>query len=342
MDLTVRHSRGEYLVHEVPLERLFEGVEDANVITDSNVARHYAGQLGPLRKVLVVPAGEASKSFQRLEESVGWLARSGANRRSQVVAFGGGVVGDLAGFAAATFGRGVPFVQIPTSLLAMVDSSVGGKVGIDLPEGKNLVGAFWPPTEVRLCRDLLDTLPQDEFTNGLAEIVKMGAILDRALFERLEGERLEPASPSLPEVIGRSIALKAQVVAEDEYETAGLRAILNFGHTVGHAIEAEQGYTGLKHGQAVAVGMVLEARLGEALGLTPPGVALRIRETAARQGLPVALPPGLEPDSLIAWMRRDKKALGQALSFSLLTGLGACKLVHGVDESLVAAVLGSE
>lgn len=298
---------------------------DCRILTDANVAA-----VAPLPKVptLVLSPGEATKSLGTFGEALGWLATSGASRRTTVVALGGGVVGDLAGFVAAAYMRGVPCLQIPTTLLAMVDSSVGGKVAVDLPEGKNLAGAFWPPSEVRLPLDALDTLPPRQRTNGMAEVLKYGFILDAPLLDA-------------PLDVLRCVALKAQVVEEDEHETTGRRAILNFGHTVGHAIERLTGYGPVLHGEAIAVGMAVEAVLGERLGVTAPGTADVVRETLERHGLSTRHPIVREAGGMLAAMRGDKKAVGGRLAFSLLTRIGECKLVADVPEDDVRRVLES-
>ena len=323
--MTVRHSAGEYEVTTTTLEGALSGLPaDSRILTDSNVAA-----LVPIPSgipALVLPPGEGTKSLQAFGEALGWLARSGASRRTTVVALGGGVVGDLAGFVAASYMRGVPLLQIPTTLLAMVDSSVGGKVAIDLPEGKNLAGAFWPPVEVRIPLDALDSLDERQRRNGLAEVLKYGFIMDPPLLDA-------------PLDVMRCVALKARVVEEDEYETTGRRAILNFGHTIGHAIERLTGYGPVLHGEAIAVGMALEAELGERLGIGQKGTAETVRETLARHGLPVAHPTVRSVEPMLAAMRGDKKSVGGALAFSLLTRVGECRLVADVSESLVRSVL---
>jgi 3-dehydroquinate synthase len=285
-----------------------------------------------------VKPGEQSKSLPVVERLADWLADSGASRRSTVVAWGGGVVGDLAGFVAAVYMRGVDFVQIPTTLLAMVDSSVGGKVGIDTAQGKNLVGAFWPPTEVRVSVEFLSTLDPKELRGGLAEVIKYGLIMDEALFVQFE-ESVWFSVEDWKPIVERCIDLKRQVVEQDEFETQGLRAILNFGHTVGHAIEAATSYSGPSHGDAVAIGMVMETRLAERLGVCPAGTASRIADCLRRQGLPTSAPPGLNPESLVEIMLRDKKATERRLAFSLLTRVGECKLIQDVPREDVLAAL---
>ena len=322
--MTVKHSGGEYPVVETTLAQALQNLPpDARILTDANVAA-----LAPLPDLptLVLPPGEATKSLERFGEALGWLARSGASRRTTIVALGGGVVGDLAGFVAAAYMRGVPLVGIPTTLLAMVDSSVGGKVAIDLPEGKNLAGAFWPPVEVRLPLDALETLPPRQRANGMAEVLKYGFIMDAPLLDA-------------PLDVMRCVALKARVVEEDERETTGRRAILNFGHTVGHAIERLTGYGPVLHGEAIAVGMAVEADLGERLGASAPGTAAEVRRVLAAHGLPTRHEAVHEVEPMLAAMRGDKKAVGGNLAFSLLTGIGECKLVSNVPERDVRRAL---
>ncbi|GHA77592.1 3-dehydroquinate synthase [Cognatilysobacter bugurensis] len=294
----------------------------------------------------VLPPGEHEKTLARFGECLDALARLGATRDATVYALGGGVVGDLAGFAAACWMRGIDVVQLPTTLLAMVDSSVGGKTAVDLPAGKNLVGAFHPPRAVIADTATLRTLPERELRAGLAEVVKYGAIFDIAFLDWLEQQAealLARDDAALAEAIARSCAYKAGVVARDPFER-GDRAMLNFGHTFGHAIETEQGYTGtlgdgLNHGEAVSVGMVLAARLSTALGLAPQVDEDRLCVLLARLGLPVTLPHGLEPHALVARMRLDKKADAQGLRLILWEGAGEARIVPGVDEDAVRAVL---
>ena len=333
MRTVVRHSRGEYAVEATDVRSVLAGLgEDDFVVTDENVG----AALG-VSDCLAVPAGEQSKSLRVFGEVLEWLAQR-AHRSSRVVALGGGVVGDLAGYAAASFMRGVRLLQVPTSLMAMVDSSVGGKVGIDLDGGKNLAGAFWPPEQVLVPLDALATLPARHFANGAAEVWKYGAILDSELFSRLESAPLAPGVET-GEVVFRCVELKRGVVEEDEHETTGRRAVLNFGHTVGHAIELATGYGPVLHGEAVAIGMVCEALLGESLGETKAGTAERLRKGLASQGLPTRLPGGGSRDVLVQAMRRDKKAGRNGLAFSLVSEIGACRLVVGVPEEDVLRTL---
>lgn len=333
--MTVRHSRGQYEVELTDVAGALRAIgPDDCVITDENVR----DALGLSVAHLAVQPGESSKSMAVYGQALEWLSAR-ACRSTRVVALGGGVVGDLAGFAAATFMRGLRLVQIPTSLLAMVDSAVGGKVGIDLAAGKNLAGAFWPPERVLIPTDALGTLPERHFVNGAAEVWKYGAIMSPGLFERLERSPLRPGSPDIGQVVMECVGLKRQVVEEDEFEKTGRRAVLNFGHTVGHALEQSMGYQGLLHGEAVSIGMVLEARLAGALGVAGAELADRLAAGLASQGLPTTMPDGLSADRLIGAMRRDKKADQNGLSFSLVSKIGACKLHSGVDEGAVRAVL---
>jgi 3-dehydroquinate synthase len=327
----------------------------ALIVSDSHVAPLHADRVKALLHAAkpqlalstwVMPAGEREKTLARFGECLDALASLGATRDATVVALGGGVVGDLAGFAAACWMRGVDCVQLPTTLLAMVDSSVGGKTAVDLPQGKNLVGAFHPPRAVIADTTVLRTLPDRELRAGLAEVVKYGAIFDADFLAWLEAHAdalLARDDTTLAEAIARSCEFKADVVARDPYEH-GHRALLNFGHTFGHAIEAEQGYAGadrdaLNHGEAVAVGMVLAARLSTVLGMAPAADGDRLEALLQRLGLPTRIPAGLAAPALIARMRLDKKADAHGLRFVLWDGAGSARMVAGVAEETVGAVL---
>ncbi|GAA5005106.1 3-dehydroquinate synthase [Pseudoluteimonas lycopersici] len=323
----------------------------ALIVSDANVAPLYARRVvdalrsrdGLVVGECVLPAGEESKRLPQFERVLQSLADLGATRDACVYALGGGVVGDLAGFASACWMRGIDCVQLPTSLLAMVDSSVGGKTGLDLDAGKNLVGAFHPPVAVLADTDTLRTLPVRELRAGLAEVVKYGAIRDTDFLDWLEQNvdaLLANDGDALAEAISRSCAHKAAIVERDPFER-GERALLNFGHTFGHAIEAEQAYTGLNHGEVVAVGMVLAARLSARLGMAADADADRLADLLERFGLPVAIPPGLDPEALLARMRLDKKATASGLRFVLWRGPGRAEIVAGVDENSVRATLAS-
>lgn len=321
------------------------------LVTDANLAdSHGAAVAAALSnagwrvETLVIPAGESSKCLAVVETIYDALVRQRANRQALLVAVGGGVVGDAAGFAAATYNRGIGFVQVPTSLLAMVDSSVGGKVGINHPQGKNLIGAFHQPRGVLIDPLVLDTLPDREFRGGLAEVVKYGVILDSEFFTFLEKQATDILThdpQSLTHVITKSCELKAQVVAQDEFETTGLRAILNYGHTFAHAYEALAGYGRLTHGEAVAIGMVHASRLAERRGLVPEEITIRQVALLTAFGLPTELPDNLRfsSDDVLSRMRLDKKNAGGKLRFILPTRMGEVRLFDDVPEADVRAVL---
>jgi len=312
--------------------------EHAVVITDTGAQLHAdrvasAMSAANIRcDLLAVPSGEASKSIEQAERLWSQLVQCQADRKTVIVAVGGGVVGDLAGFVAATFARGLSLFQVPTTLLAQVDSGVGGKVGINLPAAKNIVGAFWQPRGVLIDPEVLATLPEREYRSGLAEIVKYGVILDAAFFEYLEqhaGELLAREPAALEHVIARSCRLKADVVEQDERELTGLRAVLNYGHTFCHAIETVSGYGTYLHGEAVAIGMVCASRLAEGLGRIGGDLTARQISLLNRLGLPTAA-VGLSHDDLLAAMRRDKKAEHGRLRFVLPSRLGHVELVEGI------------
>jgi 3-dehydroquinate synthase len=290
---------------------------------------------------VVVPAGEQSKSYPCLHQIYDALYDLAADRRTGVIAVGGGVIGDLAGFAAATYNRGLPLLMVPTSLLAMVDSSVGGKTGINHAKGKNLIGAFHQPAGVWIDTVYLATLPEREYLSGLAEVVKYGVILDEHFFAFLEENitaiRARHAA-TLLSVVTNCCRLKARIVEQDEREESGLRVVLNYGHTFAHAFETVSGYGTLLHGEAVSIGMVCAASLAEKLGL-PEAVSVRQRRLLNACSLPTAVQESLPVDELIAVMKRDKKAAAGQLRFILPTRIGEVKLVDDVPEALVRAVL---
>jgi 3-dehydroquinate synthase len=328
------------------------GGRRAVVIADSAVAStHAAAVAESIREQglecsqLEVSSGETSKSLAQAGALWAELARQAVDRATHIVAVGGGVVGDLAGFVAASFARGLPLWHVPTTLVAQVDSAIGGKTGINLAEGKNLVGAFWQPRGVVADIDSLATLPDREFRSGLAEVVKYGMILDADFFEWLEAtaDRVLAREPAaVTTAVERSAALKAQVVEQDEREISGLRAALNYGHTFGHAYETAGGYGALLHGEAVALGMGRAARLAALMGRLDPGIVPRQDRLLARFGLPtsprVERAPG-SPEELLAIMARDKKALGGHLRFVLPDRIGRFELVAGIDPDLVRRVL---
>ena len=285
--------------------------------------------------------GEAHKSFANVERVLAALAKLGATRDACVIALGGGVVGDLAGFSAACWMRGIDFIQMPTTLLAMVDSSVGGKTGVNLPAGKNLVGAFHQPRAVVADIDALATLPVREYRAGLAEVIKGAAIGDEPFFAWLEthADALTARDDeAVVEAIARKVRYKAGVVARDETEQ-GERALLNLGHTFGHALETAGRYTALLHGEGVAVGMLLAARLSERLGMGAAADTARLQRLLEQLGLPVAIPPGMDAQQLLALMRLDKKNTAGSLRLILWRGIGKAEIVDGVAEADVLAVL---
>lgn len=328
------------------------GAKRAIVITDAAVADFHAANTAASLKssgldvaTLTVPSGEASKSVTALERLWNEMARLAVDRHTHVVGVGGGVVGDLSGFAAATFGRGLPVWHVPTTLVAQVDSAIGGKTGINLGAGKNLVGSFWQPRGVMADVDTLATLPDREFKSGLAEVVKYGMILDPDFFDWLEantGAILGRHAAALGHVVGRSAALKADVVERDEREITGLRAILNYGHTFAHAYETAAGYGTLLHGEAVAIGMVSAAALAQSLGRIGPDIVARQEQLLRAFDLPVAVPtgPGFTSDALLATMARDKKTVGGRLRFVLPTRIGHVELVDGIDPAAVRSIIG--
>jgi 3-dehydroquinate synthase len=320
----------------------------ALLVTDENLraqSASYAALLdaaGIATTRAVLPAGECSKILDRAADLFDELVKMRADRHTVVVAVGGGVVGDLAGFVAATFARGLPLLMVPTTLLAQVDSSVGGKVGVNLPRAKNIVGAFHQPIGVWIDTESLGSLPEREVRCGLAEVVKYGVILDEALFEELE-RSVEPILARDPRTLRRIVAhscrLKADVVTKDEREETGVRAVLNFGHTIGHAIEAVAGYAGaFRHGEAVAVGMVAESRLAERIGWVGPEVTARIKNLLERFGLPTTA-SGLAPDAILDAMSRDKKNQKGKIRFVLPKKLGHVELTDLPSDSDIRAAL---
>lgn len=321
------------------------------VVTDANVFRAaprlFAGPLHGL-PTINVPTGETSKSLQQFGRICEWLAGEKIDRGGLLLAAGGGVVGDLAGFAAAAYLRGIEFWQVPTTLLAMVDSAVGGKTGVNLYAGKNLVGAFHQPGAVFCDTALLASLPAREFAAGMAEVIKAGLLADAALFDSLErGERLTPASAELPGVVRRCCAIKAAIVKADERESAasGGRALLNLGHTFAHAIEAVAGYGAYLHGEAVGVGLAAAARLSHRLGLISSAEVARVDAVVAAYELPVRLRAPLARAALLEAMRRDKKVQHGLLRFVVLEKIGRAATREDVDPALVAGIwseLGAE
>ncbi|MFZ5590669.1 MAG: 3-dehydroquinate synthase [Bacillota bacterium] len=341
---------GQHLLAELP-----ELLQQADIgrqimlVTNPNVDALYGQNLASALtqagyKVTrtLVPDGEQAKALEQAAALYDAAFAARLDRRSAVLALGGGVVGDLAGFFAATYLRGLPFIQLPTTLLAQVDSSVGGKVAINHPGAKNIIGAFYQPRLVIADLATLTTLPKREISTGLAEVIKYGVIADGEFFVWLEEnmsrlDRLEPAA--LAVAVEKSCRIKAQVVGRDEREQ-NLRAILNFGHTAGHALEAVTDYAVYRHGEAVAIGMMVAARLAVALGMMDLPQARRLQHLLQMAGLPVTLPEGIAVDSLITAMQHDKKIISGRLTFVLPASFpGHVVLQHITDTALLADVL---
>ncbi|MDF1859682.1 MAG: 3-dehydroquinate synthase [Verrucomicrobiales bacterium] len=300
----------------------------AVIVTDSNVGPLYAAtvrksleEAGIDCLVITVPAGEASKNMEQVTDICREMLRAGLDRKSFLVALGGGVVGDLAGFAAAIFQRGIPCVQIPTTIVSQVDSSVGGKTGVNTPEGKNLVGAFHQPKLVLADVDTLGTLEEREFNEGFAEIIKHAAIRDASLLDLVEDR--DRIREHLVELVSRNVAIKAAVVEEDERETTGTRALLNFGHTLGHGIEAAGGYGRFLHGEAISLGLVAAARLSVEHSTLTREESDRIIECLEQYGLPIQLADDISNEAILNAMQRDKKFEAGAIRFVLLDTLGS-------------------
>jgi 3-dehydroquinate synthase len=319
------------------------------VITDASVGRHFAGTAlkslaasGFAPVLISISAGEKSKRLAVVEKCYDQLAAHRLERNSLIVALGGGVVGDLAGFVAATYLRGIPFVQVPTTLLAQVDSSVGGKTGVNLRAGKNLVGAFYQPRLVLCDLDTLKTLPKCEYLSGLAEVIKYGVIYDAVLFAQLERnlpKLLQRDAATLAAVIARCCEIKADVVGQDETE-GGLRAILNFGHTIGHAIENSSGYGKFLHGEAIAIGQVAAAKLSHKILGLPSGDAGRIEKLFVQTGLPVKIKlNSTQRKKLFAAMKLDKKVSAGEITFVLAEKIGKAVWGRKVSSDLIEEVL---
>jgi 3-dehydroquinate synthase len=343
---------GEGLVAHLPdLLREYAPAHRYAVVSDDNVAALYGEDAvdrcrrdGMTADLFSFPHGEASKTREQWSILTDRMLAAGLGRDAAMVALGGGVTGDLAGFVAATYLRGIPLVQVPTSMVAMVDASVGGKTGVDVRAGKNLVGAFHAPRVVLADPETTRTLPLEERAQGLAEAVKHGAILDDAYFDRLgeeAGPLMEGDVPATRSAVLRSVQIKARVVSEDERES-GLRQILNFGHTLGHAIEAAASWS-IGHGSAVAAGMVLEARLGEALGVTEAGTARRVTDTLTRFGLGTVPRGVVDEAAVLGFLGADKKARRGQPRYVLLERVGAVESTRGwsrdVPHAAVVALL---
>jgi len=339
------HQAYDAVVERGALQRVQDFVpKDAGklfVVTTEDVWRFYgtrfAGHLGNRRfELLFFPGGEVNKRLARVEELAARMVNAGADRTSVVIGFGGGIVTDVAGFLAAIFMRGIPVLQVPTTLLAQVDAAVGGKTGVNLQCGKNLLGSFHQPLAVIIDPEVLSSLPEREYRAGLFEVIKCGVIRDPQLFELLENRaeevlRLQPGV--VDELISAAVRIKAEVVSADERE-GDLRRILNFGHTIGHALEAETEYVRFLHGEAIAWGMLAAARLAELCGMLPAVDAARIGKVICRYG-PLPQANGVNPDHLIARLISDKKTLQGKVHFVLPTQIGEVKIASGLDTATV-------
>jgi 3-dehydroquinate synthase len=318
----------------------------AVIITDSHVKKLYAAKLeqalaeaGFAVVILEIPPGEEQKTLKSAGRLYDELSDAQTERITPVLALGGGVTGDLAGFVAATYMRGVPYIQVPTTLLAMADSSIGGKTAVDLGKLKNIVGVFYQPKLVAADIDTLKTLPAVELANGMAEVIKHAAISDSGFFDYLEnnmGKAIARDAEALEYIVAKNVKIKAGVVSKDEKE-AGLRAILNCGHTVGHAVEVVSGFK-LKHGQAVAIGMVVEAKISQRLGTLASGDVERLEKLLVKAGLPT-LVPGLNTGKIMQAMTHDKKVRQGRLNFALLKSIGEAFITSDVDTAFVEEVL---
>lgn len=329
-------AMGEYDVIVGPVESLTNfPMQSPIVVTDNHVASlHGEDVLTILRnagfapKLITVPAGEAYKNLETIQKLWHEFLEHGLDRKSTVVALGGGVIGDMAGFASATYMRGVNWICIPTTLLSMVDASLGGKTGFDLPEGKNLIGSFYPPKLVLADPQLLKTLPEVEFISGMAEVVKHGIIADPELFD-LCAKGLDCIKNDLEQVVKRAIAVKIKVIEDDPYEK-GFRAALNLGHTIGHAVELVSKFA-LRHGEAIAIGMVAEARFAERIGVAKTGLPDEITAALTGLGLPVQIPNALPREEILRAMRVDKKRNAASIRFALPVDVGNVELVDVTD-----------
>ena len=309
------------------------------IVTDENVAKfHLENTESVLRssgcepKAVIVPAGERHKNLETVSRLWKSFLENGLDRKSTVIALGGGVIGDMAGFAASTYMRGINWIGVPTTLLSMVDASLGGKTGFDLPEGKNLIGSFYPPKLVLADPQVLRTLPEAEFISGLAEVVKHGIISDPELFE-LCACGLDWVKANLEDIVKRAMAVKIKIIEEDPYEK-GFRAALNLGHTVGHAVELVSKFE-LRHGEAVAIGMITEANYAERIGIAKTGLAHGIADVLSKLGLPTSIPKGMPVEEIIRAMRVDKKKNASAIRFALPQEIGQVELVEVIDLEMV-------
>src|SRR5215213_2091246 len=339
-------AMGEYdvVVQNGGIDRLGEmlklrGLHNPIIVTDRSIAQFHAERVitslknaGFDSKTITLPAGEAHKNLDTVSALWNSFLKNGLDRKSTVIALGGGVIGDMAGFAASTYMRGIPWVCVPTTLLSMVDASLGGKTGFDLPEGKNLIGSFYPPKLVLADPQMLKTLPEAEFISGLAEVVKHGIIADPELFN-VCARGLDCVKDNLEQTVKRAMGVKIRIIEDDPYER-GFRAALNLGHTVGHAVELVSRFQ-LRHGEAVAIGMVAEAKFAEKLNLSSPGLSDRISQVLTRLGLPTEIPSHLPRPEVLGAMRVDKKKNAASIRFALPKEIGQVELVEVTDLEMV-------
>ncbi len=326
------------------LQKDFSG-EKIVIITDSNVEKLYGDKLmdilsnsGYTVKTITVPAGEQSKSIKQLEHIYNQLTALDINRSNMIIAFGGGVIGDLAGFAASTYLRGIPYVQIPTTLLAQVDSSIGGKTGVNLKSGKNLVGSFYQPQAVFIDPELLSTLPQEHWSNGMAEVIKYGAIKDKELFHMLMNSRdYSDLQQNLEQVILKCVTIKKELVEEDEKDT-GVRMLLNFGHTLGHVIENYFEYSLYTHGEAVAIGMCVITHNSEKMGLTTLSTYSKLVEICKKYKLPFEMPK-MDIQKIREIIRLDKKFSDKNANLIVLSDIGN-SYIHKATANTVLSYFG--
>ncbi|HEX2750757.1 MAG TPA: 3-dehydroquinate synthase [Verrucomicrobiales bacterium] len=327
---------------------LFPAAKSCAVVTDSNVAPLYAEKVcaslresGITPHLITVPAGEPSKSFEGLETVTREMIAAGLDRKAFLVALGGGVIGDLAGFAASVFFRGIPYIQIPTTIVSVVDSSVGGKTGINTPEGKNLIGTFHQPRRVLIDPETLSTLPAREYNEGFAEIIKHAAIRDSGMLAQIAMASASERRDGLAPLIARNVQIKAAIVGEDEFETKGLRALLNFGHTIGHGIEASAGYGQLLHGEAISLGIRAALQLSEEFAGLSSTDSVAILTLLAAFHLPLVLPDTITTEQVMEKLGRDKKFDQGAIRFVLLRGIGEAFVSNEVTrDAIVRAVEG--
>ncbi len=342
----VRIGEGMLATAGEQAREVFPSAKSCAVITDSTVGPLYGENVcaslrdaGFTPHLITVPAGEKSKSFAALETVTRAMISAGLDRKACLIALGGGVIGDLAGFAASVFFRGIPYLQIPTTIVSVVDSSVGGKTGINTPEGKNLIGTFHQPRRVLIDPLTLGTLPTREYNEGFAEIIKHAAIRDSAMLPAIAGVSASERRYTIAPLIARNVAIKAAIVSEDEFETKGLRALLNFGHTIGHAIEASAGYGELLHGEAISLGIRAALHLSEKHAALSPADSNALLTLLAAFQLPLVLSESITTPLILEKLGRDKKFDQGAIRFVLLRGLGDAFVSEAVTrDDIIEAV----